>query len=31
MLLDFETTVMLVGVVIATMLSVITLVKTNIR
>ncbi len=29
MLLDFETTV--VGVVIATMLSVITLVKTNIR
>ena len=31
MLLDFETTVMLAGVAIATILSVITLVKTNIR
>ena len=31
MLLDFQTTVMLVSVVIATILSVITLIKTNIR
>ena len=31
MLLDFQTTVVLVSVVIATILSVITLIKTNIR
>ena len=31
MLLDFETAMMLVGVVLATILSIIALVKTNIR